>query len=205
MRKPQIIDLTKPLDKSLEIHRDGNYSDPPFKVIEWCMVANQGYNVSRLELGTQTGTHIDAPAHFIEGGPALDALSIDQLIGKYFLIDLPLNLSSQETKQLLQNYSQQPILFLRSPQDQISEIEQEALADIIKLPCPVWVVAGTIIVKDAQPLAFHRHLAQAGKFLAEDLSPQAYHADIPSDGDIIALPLRLMGTSGAPCRVVIRY
>ena len=60
----EIIDLTRKLDESLSIYSGGGYSDPPLQVEAWCTIAEQGFKVSRLSMGTQTGTHIDAPAHF---------------------------------------------------------------------------------------------------------------------------------------------
>jgi arylformamidase len=43
-------------------------------------------NVSRIDLGSHTGTHVDAPLHFIEGQPGVDALPLDVLIGPARLI-----------------------------------------------------------------------------------------------------------------------
>ncbi len=60
----EIIDLTRKLDESLSIYSGGGYSDPPLLVESWCAIEEQGFKVSRLSMGTQTGTHIDAPAHF---------------------------------------------------------------------------------------------------------------------------------------------
>ena len=37
--------------------------------------------VSLLEMGAHTGTHMDAPAHFVRGGPGIDALPLDTAIG----------------------------------------------------------------------------------------------------------------------------
>ena len=71
----KILDLTKPLNSSLEIYADENYRDPDFSCTEWASIERQGYQVSALTLGTQTGTHIDAPAHFYALGKRLDDLS----------------------------------------------------------------------------------------------------------------------------------
>jgi arylformamidase len=43
-------------------------------------------NVSRIDLGSHTGTHVDAPLHFIDGQPGVDALPLDVLIGPARLI-----------------------------------------------------------------------------------------------------------------------
>lgn len=40
-----------------------------------------GANVSRIDLGSHTGTHVDAPKHFFDDGAGVDALSLDVLIG----------------------------------------------------------------------------------------------------------------------------
>ncbi len=39
------------------------------------------YTVSRLDLGAHTGTHVDAPAHFISGGVPIDGLDLGVLVG----------------------------------------------------------------------------------------------------------------------------
>lgn len=43
--------------------------------------------VSCLHLGAHTGTHVDAPAHFICGGSTIDALSLDVLVGPAEVVD----------------------------------------------------------------------------------------------------------------------
>jgi arylformamidase len=40
-----------------------------------------GANVSRLDFGSHTGTHVDAPKHFFDDGAGVDALSLDVLMG----------------------------------------------------------------------------------------------------------------------------
>jgi arylformamidase len=44
--------------------------------------------VSRLALGTHTGTHVDPPAHFLRGGATVDELPLDVLIGPAVVADL---------------------------------------------------------------------------------------------------------------------
>jgi arylformamidase len=44
-------------------------------------------NVTRLELGAHTGTHVDAPRHFIDGAPGADELGLDALIGPCVVAD----------------------------------------------------------------------------------------------------------------------
>lgn len=200
---PKIIDLTKPLDGSLMIFRSGDYADPPFRSAEWCSVEGQGYRVSRLEMGTQTGTHIDAPAHFLTGGATLDILPVDRLIGEYFLIDLPKCCDLDAIQALSAGYVHESILFLRTGPTGITDLTTDALSALVALPPLVWVLAGVIAVAGAPDLTLHRVAADAGKYLIEDLHEENA-ALVPRRGEIFALPLRLIGTSGAPCRVVVR-
>src|SRR5215467_11005135 len=44
--------------------------------------------VSSLEVGTHTGTHIDAPIHFIPGGAGVDAVPLQNLIGPARIIEI---------------------------------------------------------------------------------------------------------------------
>src|SRR5215213_2182768 len=46
-------------------------------------------NVSRLILGTHTGTHVDAPKHFIDDAAGVDALPLDLLIGRARVVEIP--------------------------------------------------------------------------------------------------------------------
>ena len=53
------------------------------------MSAGEENNLSRLECGLHTGTHVDAPWHFVEGGSTSDLLSLDVMIGKAVVFYLP--------------------------------------------------------------------------------------------------------------------
>src|SRR5678809_300742 len=50
------------------------------------IAAGDTANVSRVDLGSHTGTHVDAPLHFMDGGAGVDELPLDVLIGPARLI-----------------------------------------------------------------------------------------------------------------------
>ncbi len=194
----EIIDLTRVIDENLCIYTEGQYSDPPFEVDTWCAIQNQGYKVSRLSLGTQTGTHIDAPAHFSVDGATLEALPVEALIGKYLWLDLD-TLGSNGGDRF--GYRGEGFLFLTSTGS--AEIPAWLFDALLELPCPVWVIVCGIQVAGQDPFYFNRRLAGAGKYLVEDVDEVAAR-QVRAGGEIIALPLRLKGVSGSPCRVVVR-
>jgi arylformamidase len=203
IKQNTIIDLTKPLGASFIPYSTKHYSDPPLELTDWSSISSEGFRASRLSLGTQSGTHIDAPAHFLEDGAMLDALSPDNLMGSYFLLDLPLFSSPSEVPQLLKSYRQEKMIILRTPKDQTSQLSQASMQKILSLPPALLVVSGEIEIQASEPWAFHRLVALAGKYLVEDLDQQAAHC-VPGNGEIFAFPLRLIGTSGSPCRVIVR-
>jgi len=64
--------------------------DPAVKVEPWSVLAKgDSANVSFLHFGAHTGTHVDAPAHFIEGARKIDALSLELLIGPARVVRVP--------------------------------------------------------------------------------------------------------------------
>jgi arylformamidase len=197
----EIIDLTKVLDQSLEIYRDGNYSDPQLAVEPWSTIKEQGFSVCSIGLGTQTGTHIDAPAHFIEGGSTLDQLQTDKLIGSYFWINMDLLTTESRPEELLNLYNDEQILFLASRREQVV-ISDSIFQTLCSIPARLWVICGTVTIIDRDPLYFHRAVAEHGIYLAEDLDQSAAQKVRPG-GELIALPLRLSGVSGSPCRIVV--
>lgn len=63
--------------------------DPPTEVAPVARVADgDGANVSRLALGTHSGTHCDPPRHFDDAGRAADELDLDVLVGPTWVADL---------------------------------------------------------------------------------------------------------------------
>jgi len=63
--------------------------DPPVQ-IERVASINKGdsANLTRLSLGAHTGTHVDAPYHFIEKGLRVDQLSLNTLIGSAYVLEV---------------------------------------------------------------------------------------------------------------------
>lgn len=81
-----IYDLSVPLSSALPTYP----GDPGIQVHDWSKLANgDGANVSALSFGAHTGTHVDAPAHFIEGARKVDSLALDVLIGEAQVVEVP--------------------------------------------------------------------------------------------------------------------
>jgi len=196
--KDGIIDLTRPMDSSLPVYSLPGYADPAFKINTWSTIREIGFAVSQVTMGTQTGTHIDAPAHFLESGVKMSSLLANELMGRFFLIDTG---ESVFDESIIGKYSGEQFLFIKSCREK-AMLSRDFFERLLSLNARIWVVAGECGISGEETFSFNRGLAQAGKFLVEDLD--TLMADkITSNGYIFAMPLKLVETSGAPCRVVV--
>lgn len=79
-----ILDVSIPIHDAMTVYR-GN---PPVRVRPAMTLARDGVNLSEICLGSHTGTHVDAPRHFVRGGAGIDALDLDRFIGAAWVADL---------------------------------------------------------------------------------------------------------------------
>ena len=81
-----IYDVTVPLSNDLPCWP----GDPKVQIRDWRSLSNgDDANVSMLNFSAHTGTHVDAPAHFIEGAAKVETLPLDVLIGEAQVIEVP--------------------------------------------------------------------------------------------------------------------
>ncbi|MFN2589497.1 MAG: cyclase family protein [Actinomycetota bacterium] len=84
--------MTRVVDVTLSISDDMLVwpGDPAAEVIPRKQLAwGDPSNVSELRIGTHTGTHVDPPVHFIEGGHGIDRVPLDTLYGAAVVAHLP--------------------------------------------------------------------------------------------------------------------
>jgi arylformamidase len=81
-----IYDVTVPLSNELPTYP----GDPGIQIRDWLSLSKgDAANVSVLNFGAHTGTHVDAPAHFIEGAGKVESLALEVLIGPAEVIQVP--------------------------------------------------------------------------------------------------------------------
>src|SRR5262245_9898763 len=82
---PKIYDVTVPLSADLPTFP----GDPTIEVAFTARIADgRPYNVSQLRLGSHSGTHVDAPYHFLADGATVDQLPLEILIGKCRVVEM---------------------------------------------------------------------------------------------------------------------
>ena len=98
----KVIDLT--LTVSEKIPTFPGSPKPHF--IEWETIPKNGYNLELLFLSTHTGTHIDAPFHFVKNGKKIHEIAPERLVNEAVLIKVGKNSNRSISKTDIQNFEQ---------------------------------------------------------------------------------------------------
>jgi len=77
------IDLTMGLSDRMEVWP----GDAEVSIRVHTTVREHGHRTMRLVMGTHNGTHIDSPAHLIEGAKSLDQFSIERFFTRAYVVD----------------------------------------------------------------------------------------------------------------------
>lgn len=187
--------------------------DPPVRVLLSSSLAKgDPANVSRLDLGSHTGTHIDAPLHFEPGGAPVDSLPLDVLIGPARLVELGVaeKISASDLS-VLDWTGVTRVLFKtrncrlwggRSFREDYVYLAEDAARFLVGRGVRL-VGVDYLSVESYRDKSFSTHhvLLRAGVVILEGLNPSDV---LPGDYELIALPLRIAGGDGAPARVILR-
>ncbi len=80
----KIIDISMKISQGMVVYE----GDPPVRIEQVQNIPEDGVAVSKIRMGLHTGTHVDAPAHYIEGGETIDEVSPGSLVGDALVCDL---------------------------------------------------------------------------------------------------------------------
>ena len=80
----RIVDLTHPLSPETRVYP----GDPPVRIKTIADIEKDGYYNRLLHVHEHAGTHVDAPAHMIEGGATIDSIEPAKLVAPAAVMDL---------------------------------------------------------------------------------------------------------------------
>jgi|SRR5436190_13605255 len=197
----EIIDISVPVRPGMITYP----GDPTVTLERVVAIADGGVcNVSRLDFGVHSGTHVDAPLHFIDGGPAAESLPLEVLVGPARVVDL--TQASRLDESAFDGVALGERLLLKTRNSRLWE--QDAFSDeflaLTEGGARALVEAGVRLVgidylsvgdEDA-----HRALLGAGVVAVEGLDLRAVE---PGEYDLICAPLKLVGSDGAPARALL--
>ncbi|KQR53400.1 cyclase [Leifsonia sp. Leaf336] len=84
MRLTSFVDLTHPLGDETDVYP----GDPEVRLEPHATIAADGFNLLAVQLGSQSGTHVDAPFHFAADGARVDELPLALFSGPAVIVDV---------------------------------------------------------------------------------------------------------------------
>jgi arylformamidase len=188
--------------------------DPPAR-ISHALDMEQGdpCTVSLLELGAHTGTHMDAPRHFVRGGLGIDDMPLDAPIGSARVIPIR-DRKSIRTDELVRHSIRrgERVLFKTRNSGQCWNTDH-FVEDFVYLSASAaqYLVERQVRLVGVDYLSVggfradgvetHQALLQAGIWIIEGLNLKRVR---PGRVQLICLPLKIAGGDGAPARALVR-
>lgn len=209
-----IYDVTVPLRNDLPTWP----GDPAVEITDFrSLSSGDGANVTALNIGAHTATHVDAPAHFIEGALKVDSLDLNVLIGEAEVVAVPEDYRAIDTEFVLTHcspgaarilFKTRNSAFWNEPKPEFrtdfTYLDLEAAQTLVQRGVKLVGIDYLSIEKfNSEKHETHLALLSRGVVIVEGLNL----SDIPAGKyELICLPLRLQSNKGdgAPARVVLR-
>ncbi len=202
----KIIDISLPIEEEMVTYPgDAHFSKTPI-----CTIERSGCNMTKMILGTHTGTHIDAPFHFLSEGATIDKVPLTHFIGKAQVIEVK---EEEITKEIVEKdmIPEIEIILFKTKNSLLYKekkflreyvhLTEDAARYIAKRDIKLVGIDYISIEKFGTPdFIVHKILFQKNICILEGLNL----ADVsPGIYTLIALPLKLKGLDGSPVRAVL--
>jgi arylformamidase len=194
-----IIDISVPVRTGMVTYP----GDPEVRLERVKAIADgESANISKLDLGVHSGTHVDAPLHFIDGADAADELPLNVLNGPCEVVEAA---ALDESAVGAIPEGAERVLF-KTPNSElwVQDTFPERFEQLDGAAARALVERGVRLVgvdylsvgdEDA-----HRVLLGAGVVPVEGLDLRGVE---PGSYELYCLPLRLVGSDGAPARAIL--
>ncbi len=196
----RIIDITRPLVNGMLVY-PGDLT-PSFSQVD-----HGRYLISDLHLSSHTGTHIDAPVHYLKSGDTIDTIPLGKLVGRCRVIDVSdagilirahhLEGRCDGARRILlkTGFSGKPDFIEDYP-----SLAPDAACVLAENGTECIGIDSPSIESFDCDGSVHRRLLGCGCLIIELLDLTG----VPEgDYDMVALPLRLSGLDGSPARVIL--
>jgi len=206
----RIVDLTDPLRTGMTVYP----GDPEVQITQILTIEQDDESVFELRLSSQSGTHLQSPFYFLQDGLTLDEVQPTSFFGWAKIINVPSRLfSRKDVEHELLDLQDVDFVVLRSGYgDKLNQITREDVESAhrprMDMDVAKWLVNAEISLIGIDSFGLdpyddfqvNKYLCQKGVLILEGLVNlfSLYKSRI----FLIALPLLVSGTEGAPCRVL---
>ena len=171
-------------------------------------------NVTKLEMGVHTGTHIDSPNHFIEGGITTDSMQLEVLMGKCLVIEITSKSNIQVSDLCDFEIDKYERLLLKTKnsvhwENDSKKFDKNFIA--LSLEAAEYLVKSGIKLIGIDYLSIeaygvsehkvHHHLLNNQIAILEGLNLSKVDS---GEYELICLPLKLVDCDGAPVRAILK-
>jgi arylformamidase len=202
-----IYDISVPLSEELPVYP----GDPPLRIEPVTRIARgDEANLSRITLSSHSGTHLDPPRHFNDGGTPADQVSLSVLMGKALLVEIPgikpITRSELERfpikgeERLIIKTGNSLLWKTRSFSEEFSHLTGDGAAFLVELGIALVGIDYLSIERFNGDGSVHRTLLDGGVIILEGLDLDGVP---PGNYELVCLPMRLTGCDGAPARTVL--
>ncbi len=205
----RIFDVTVPLSSSVPTFP----GDPRFHMEFTHKIEDgQPYNVARITMGAHSGTHVDAPYHFLADGATVEQLPLEILLGKARVVEISARekiersdleaLDLRDDLRVLIKTRMSGQLRLPHFQEDFVYLTPDAATYLVQAGIKLVGIDYLSVEQfGSHDFASHHALLGAGVVIIEGLDLSQVE---PGEYEMACLPLRIAGADGSPARVVLR-
>jgi arylformamidase len=195
----EIYDISVPLHEGMVIYP----GDPTVRLeLAKSIADGEVVNLTRMDFGLHSGTHVDAPVHFLDGGLGIDSAPLDVLVGPCEVVEAPdltresVSRAPEGAERVLFKTPNSELWGLDEFADDFASLDGDAAALLVERGVRL-VGVDYLSVGDE---AAHHALLGAGVVPVEGLDLRGVEA---GSYELVCLPLRVVGADGAPARAIL--
>jgi arylformamidase len=205
----KLYDATLPIEEGMVTFP----GDPPFQIKPFFQ-RHKGdpFDLALMSLGTHLGTHVDPPAHYIDGGSTVDEIPLEYLVGPGVVLDMRgrAQIDRQALEQaplddhvrVLFKTDNGPRLFEPSFHPDFVHLTEDGARYLVKKNVRLVGNDYLSIERYQNPGApVHHILLKAGALVVEGVNLIEVP---PGSYEIFCLPIKIKGADGAPARIILR-
>jgi arylformamidase len=204
----RIYDVSMTIHPRMAVWKRNQERLPVFTIERDFDVDGTGSRQTRVSLDMHTGTHVDAPLHFLAHGSPIENTGLDKLVRPVRVLDLT-NVEDKITRLDLENFrfGAGDFLLLKTKNSYVDEfdfefvyLERTGAAYLVEREIAGVGIDALGIDRSQADHATHKQLLSNEIVIIEGLRL----GDVPAgDYFMVALPLKLQGVEAAPARVIL--
>ena len=204
----RLYDITRVLSPRMPVYP----GDPQPEFTTHLTIEKDGANVTRIALGSHTGTHADAPWHFLQDGNTIDKEPLDKFAGQAVIADLSYKpvgsgIGGQDLDEYARAVKGDDILLIYTGTDKAGSnftyLETSAAEWLVRHGVKCIGIDTLSIEKYGSKYApVHRMLLSRGIGIIENLNSNLKQF-AGKRMFLVCLPLPLKGVDGSPARAVL--